>query len=124
MLRFAVARSVSNCAALIDSGMGLPSLPFAAVTASDGASATGFTVIATARGGDEARWPAVLVAVTVRLTTPANSVAGLKVSPDSCAGVSVQLPPPLLVPAESVASLGTPVMVIDTVSRASNGVSL
>ena len=64
----------------------------------------------------------MLVAVTVRtavVSSPAESE-----SPASCAGVSVHLPPPLLVPADSVASDGTPVMVIDTVSRVSNGVSL
>src|SRR5260370_157039 len=36
------------------------------------------------------------------------------VRPESCAGVSVQLPPPLLVPADSVASSGTLPMVIDS----------
>src|SRR5260370_767875 len=41
------------------------------------------------------------------------------VRPASCAGVSVQLPPPLLVPADRVASLGTLPRVIDSVSSSS-----
>ena len=45
------------------------------------------------------------------------------VSPTSCAEVSVQLPSPLLVPADSVAPLGTPEILIDRLSEPSVSVS-
>ena len=65
----------------------------------------------------------VEVAVTVSVKSASLFDGGVIVRPDSCAGVSVQLPPPLSVPADSAAPAGTPVMVIDSVSEPSVSVS-
>ena len=108
---------------------GVSVMPSATVPSSETASdvgavsvgATGFTVSAMLLVV-EAVAPWVLVAMMVRLavvTSPA-----LRLRPDNCAGVEVQVPLLFLVPADSVASLGTPEIVIDTVSRESNGVSV
>jgi hypothetical protein len=85
----------------MDSGMALPSLPLAAATDSDGASATGFTVTISVLVTLLALVPldgSESVAVADRFTVPVNSEAGVKASPVSCAAVSVYEPSPLSVP--------------------------
>src|SRR5437016_5983459 len=61
--------------------------------------------------------PSVEVAVSVRVYFPTRRSSDLMVRPASCAGVSVQEPPPLSMPADRVAPLGTPEMVIESVSE-------
>src|SRR5262249_39291534 len=105
----------------------LPWLPSLTVTDADaspstGFSASGLTVTAISLGADDALSP-VVVLVAVPCSVPDVSPA-LSLSPTSCGAVSVQLPPPLLVPADSVASLGTPVMLIDRTSSPSTGVAV
>src|SRR5260370_28811787 len=63
--------------------------------------------------------PSLAVAVTDRVKLGSSAELAVMVRPASCAGVSVQLPPPLLVPADRVASLGTLPRVVDSVSSSS-----
>src|SRR3984957_21127729 len=66
----------------------------------------------------------VAVAVTVRLAVPAKLPAGtVSVRLASCAAVSDQLPSAFLVPAESVALLGTPAMLHASVAVAAVALS-
>ena len=56
--------------------------------------------------------PSLLVAVTPRLIVPLKSTTGVIVSAFViCAAVSVHTPPPVFVPADSVAPVGTPLIV-------------
>ena len=61
----------------------------------------------------------VLVAVTVSVKSASLLAGGVMVSPLSSAGVTVQLPLALAVPAESLAPVGTPAMVKDKLSEPS-----
>ena len=61
----------------------------------------------------------VAVAVTVSWNSLSLCAGGVIVRPASSAGVSVHEPPPLSVPALSVAPAGTPVISIDSVSELS-----
>ena len=70
----------------------------------------------------DAVWPIVFVAVTVSVVT--SALPAFRLSPDNCDGDSVQLPSAFFVPADRFASAGTPVIFRETVSRASNGVSV
>jgi hypothetical protein len=110
--------SVSTREALIDSAIALSSFPFAALVARFGASTTGATVtgsVATVEAV-EPPMPSVVVAVTVSVKSASLFAGGVRASPDSCAGASVQLPSAFAVPAESVAPAGMPVIRTDRVS--------
>ena len=65
----------------------------------------------------------VEVAVTVRSKSTLESSFGLIVRPLSCSCVKVQVPSPLLVPADRVAPSGTPAILIDSASEPSRSVS-
>src|SRR5271169_5940165 len=92
-------------------------------TVTTGASATGVTVTAMVCAAEVAvEVPSLEAAVTdsTMLVSPAVTV-----TPASCAAVRVQLPLWLLVPADSVASLATPLIVTDpSVSSASAAMSV
>src|SRR5580658_3479411 len=110
----------------MDSGIAEPAAPAAFCTVSVGAVAV--PAMATAKGAEaEACEPSplsVAVEVTVRSAVPAKLPAGaLKLSPLSCTGVSVQLPSEFFVPADSIAALGTPVILSDRLSCPSVAVS-
>ena len=84
------------------------------VSASPTMSATAFTV--TVSGWlavvTAVAVPSLLVAVTPRLIVPLKSTTGVIVSAFViCAAVSVHTPPPVFVPADSVAPVGTPLIV-------------
>src|ERR1051325_4894001 len=101
--------SVSVRPALMFSAMAVSSLPVAGDTVTVGTSATAFTVTARLAMVDVAVLPpaaSVLVAVTFRVKSTSELAAGVSVRPDSCAGGKVQVPLPLLVPADSVAPDG------------------
>src|SRR6218665_3872844 len=109
-------KSTGASAAEMASGTGTSSIPTAACTANTGVSATDATDT-----DSDAPVLAVVpfscdVAVTVRATLPFQFAAGMNFKPVNCAGVSVQLPPPLLVPADSVAPAGRPATVMVSVS--------
>jgi hypothetical protein len=119
--------SVAVSAELIDNAIADPALPDAFCTVSVGAVAT--PAIATARLPEvDAVEPSVsvsvAVAVALRFDVPAKLPTGAtRLKPDSCAGVSVQLPSEFFVPADRFATLGTPVTLIDRLSVPSVAVS-
>ena len=109
-------RALVICRATVES-----SSPLAAATARVGASVTALTV--TWSWADlEAVLSfsaSVLVAVTVRVKSASLLAGGVMVRPLSCAGVKVQLPLALRVPAESLAPVGTPAIEIERDSEPS-----
>ena len=89
------------------------SLPEAAATLNVGVSATGLTVTLRVWTLSAVEPASVAVAVTVRVKSLLLSLGGVMLRPDNCAEVRVQLPSPLSVPADRVAPVGMPEMVID-----------
>ncbi|WP_211098990.1 hypothetical protein, partial [Azospirillum doebereinerae] len=63
------------------------------------------------------------VAVTVKPRLPLNSAGGVSVKPESCAPVSVQVPSPLSLPADSTAPAGTPAITTLSTSPAAGDTS-
>ncbi len=112
----------STSDALMLSAIGVSSLPAAAATVRFGASATGVTLTSSVLMVSAVAVPSVVLASMVSVKASVLD-PGVMVSPVSWAGVSVQLPPPLLWPAERLASPGTPVMVIDSEASGSTVVS-
>src|SRR6185437_927448 len=110
--------SVAVRADAIDNAIEEPALPEALARFSVGALAT--PAITTAMLPDAVRRVpsgSVAAAVTLSVAVPAKLPAGaVKLKLASWAGVSVQLPSALCVPADSVDPLGTPDMLIDSVS--------
>ncbi|MFV3130960.1 hypothetical protein [Niveispirillum sp. KHB5.9] len=106
------SRSVS--ADWMFSGMPWPDTPTAAATCRLGVSATGRTLTCT-WALTELLMPATLVTLAVTLRSKSTSLlaGGVSFRPVSWAAVRVQLPLPLLVPADRVAPVGTPATVTD-----------
>ena len=113
--------STSASAAVIGMRIAVSSLPVTFCTVTTGASVTAFTVtLSVAVVSAEPPAPSNAVAFTVRLKSASELAGGVMVRPFSCAGVSVHTPAPLLVPADSVAPVGTPLIVmLDIVSEPS-----
>src|SRR5262249_11292600 len=116
--------SPSTGVAVMVSGIAVPSTPLAVKTvpARLGASGPGLTGTAISWGADVATCRA---GGGVAVTCSGQGVSPpliLRPTGDGAAGV--QLPPAWLVPADSVASLGTPVMLIDRTSSPSTGVAV
>ena len=84
----------SVSAAVIDSAIGRSSLPLAGETDRVGASATASTVTARLWLVLALPAPSVEVAVTVSVKAASLLAGGVRVRPATCAGVSVQTPPP------------------------------
>src|SRR6218665_202606 len=104
--------SVSTNAALMFSATAVSSVPLAVVTDSSGGVAVPLTLIPSGALTLSLVPFSVDVAVTVRLNAPLACAGGVKVRPDRSAAASVHVPSPLLIPAERVAPVGTPAMVM------------
>ena len=100
----------------IDSAIAVSSEPVAAETVRFGASATAFTVTARVWLVEAETLPSVEIDVTVSVKSASLLAGGVIVRPLSCAGVSVQEPLLLFVPAENVAPSGTPEITTETLS--------
>ena len=114
--------SVSLSAAETSSAMAVSSAPVASLTVTVGSSATPVTV--TSRDFDDdttSPSASVAVAVTTSVKSTSESAGGVTVKPSSWAGVSVQVPSPLSVPALSEAPSGTCEMVISRLSKLASG---
>ena len=115
---------MSVSAGEIVSGIAVSSSPVTSVvTVSVGVSATGSTVTSIVSTVEAVSVPSVDVAVTVRVKSTSLSAGGVTVRPESCAGVSVQMPPPWSLPADKLAPAGTPETVTARLSEPSVSVS-
>ena len=105
--------------ASISRAMALSSLPVTSDTSRVGASATPVTSTVMLSVTVATSSPSADVAVTPRSNDPLKSSAGVIVKPSSWSELSVQVPSPLSVPADSVAPSGTPLIVTVRVSELS-----